>query len=584
MLAKRKFLTVSTLFTLLVLCSAPLGWAAEVLWDGQSPLSLDAAMEFTVAPSKTLAGNEVWQTSDSDLNRQPSEYLHFRTKVFSHEEYDQTLWFAIPFPAIKQLTVTDGRSIWVTGDDLPFFSRPIESADYLFPVYLKGGETTTIQGSMQGDILRYSFLLMTPESANAQYRVTLIRDMMFFGALAALLITCLVIYFATRYIAYLAFSLFTFSLSGWCFRVFGYGFELLWPNSPQINDATYTVMLYSLMASAAWMSISALKRENRMVKYQSIMYGFIAFLLISGIFSSLFLSLNITLLIPLYWFFPAILLILLIALLEYRDGSQKARWFAYSVTPMILGTGIIVAGGMGLAVPVDAVILMMLGIVLTCLLLAMMISAYLIKILQNQRDNEQQQVAEATQQAQKLERLVKERTSALEESNQRLHDLASKDPLTELPNRRSLDLFVDDCLDAEYIHIGIAMVDLDHFKRLNDTYGHDVGDMVLCAVAKVLNPLNTQSQIAGRFGGEEFAIVVRQPQADEFENLLQNVHQGINQVRLPEFPEVKVKASIGWVISEQGESISECFRRADQALYQAKDQGRNRIISSIEKR
>ena len=338
------------------------------------------------------------------------------------------------------------------------------------------------------------------------------------------------------------------------------------------------------MASTAWMSISALKRENRMVKYQSIMYGFIAFLLISGIFSSLFLSLNITLLIPLYWFFPAILLILLIALLEYRDGSQKARWFAYSVTPMILGTGIIVAGGMGLAVPVDAVILMMLGIVLTCLLLAMMISAYLIKILQNQRDNEQQQVAEATQQAQKLERLVKERTSALEESNQRLHDLASKDPLTELPNRRSLDLFVDDCLDAEYIHIGIAMVDLDHFKRLNDTYGHDVGDMVFCAVAKVLNPLNTQSQIAGRFGGEEFAIVVRQPQADEFENLLQNVHQGINQVRLPEFPEVKVKASIGWVISEQGESISECFRRADQALYQAKDQGRNRIISSIEKR
>lgn len=579
MLTKQRWMKIHILLSLSCLCMIRYGLAAEVLWDGQSPLTLDNAMTFTVSSTDRLSGNEIWAQDAANLTRGTQQYLHFQTRVFNQLDIDQTLWFAIPFPAIQKLRVTDGRTVWTTGDDLPFHSRPIASPDYLFPVYLKAGESTILQGSMQGEILRYSFQLMTPEYANTEYQQSLTRDMLFFGAMATLVVTCLIIFFATRYMAYLAFALFAFSLAAWCFRVFGYGFEFLWPNSPEINDLTYGLLLYSLMASAAWMSISVLKRQSRKVKYQQLIYGFIVALLLLGLFSSIFLSLDVTLLIPLYWFFPAIFLILYITVSEHREGSQKARWFAYSMAPMTLGCGMIVVAGMGLPFPVDVVILMMLGIVTTCLLLAMMISAYLIKILQNQRDSEQQQVLQATRQAEQLELLVQERTVELELSNQRLQNLASKDPLTGLPNRRSLDLFVDDCLDGEYFNTGIAMVDLDHFKRLNDTYGHDVGDEVLCAVAKVLDPLNSQTHIAGRFGGEEFAIVAMHPERASFEKCLHEIHRQISEITLKDFPDVTVSASIGWVISEQDESISECFRRADKAMYLAKDQGRNRIVT-----
>ena len=69
------------------------------------------------------------------------------------------MWFVIPFPAIKQLTVTAGEDKWVTGDALAFGTRPIHGPNYIFPVYLPAGETTVIEGSMGGEILRFSFVL-----------------------------------------------------------------------------------------------------------------------------------------------------------------------------------------------------------------------------------------------------------------------------------------------------------------------------------------------------------------------------------------------------------------------------------------
>jgi diguanylate cyclase (GGDEF)-like protein len=179
-----------------------------------------------------------------------------------------------------------------------------------------------------------------------------------------------------------------------------------------------------------------------------------------------------------------------------------------------------------------------------------------------------------------LEILVNERTQELESSNQLLQELAANDPLTKLPNRRSLDIFVDNSIEDNDKVVGIAMLDLDHFKRINDTYGHDVGDIVLCQVANILRPLNTTECIAARFGGEEFAIVQHQPEKSDFEAVLNELHIKINQIVIPDYNKIQVKVCIGWVISDGHETISECFRCADKALYQAKEQGRNQLVSS----
>lgn len=555
-----------------------LGNTAELVWSDISQLNLDEHVEFTVSDVETLTGDEKWVIQTDALPRSKEQYLHFRVSIHNPQNIDQSLWLVIPFPAIKHLTVTDGLSSWVTGDAMAFSSRPLESPDYIFPVRLTSKHTTQLSGFMQGEILRYSFSLGTPELVSATYRHNLIRDMSFFGAMGTLVIVCLIIFMATKYRAYLSFAVFTFAIGAWFFRIFGYGFELIWPNHPQINDISYVLLLYSTMVSSSWMITSLLRSQDTQIKLHKVLWAYTALLVISGAFSALFLELNTMLVIPLYWFFPAILLWVVIIYKEYKAGSIRAKWFAFSMLPLVLGSVIIVIFALGFTISVDPAVAMMLGIVTSCLLLTVMISTYLIKLLQSQRDTEQQQSILKTQQAYKLEELVKERTQELESSNQLLQELAANDPLTKLPNRRSLDLFVDNSIEKNAKVIGIAMLDLDHFKRINDTYGHDVGDIVLYQVAKILRSLNTTDCIAARFGGEEFAIVQRQPEKSEFEALLKKLHQQINQIIIPDYEKIQVKACIGWVISDINETISECFRRSDKALYRAKEQGRNQLV------
>jgi diguanylate cyclase (GGDEF)-like protein len=554
------------------------GNSAELAWGDGSQLNLDQHIEFTVSDNKTLVGDEEWYTNKQKLLRSKEQYLHFRVSIKNQQDIEHSLWLVIPFPAIKYLTVTDGLNTWVTGDAMAFSTRPVASTDYIFPIHLKSNKTTQLSGFMQGEILRYSFILSTPELVSASFRHNLIRDMSFFGAMGTLVFVCLVIFMATKYHSYLSFAVFTFSFGAWFFRIFGYGFEILWPNFPQFNDISYALLLYSVMISSSWIIISLLRRQAREVQYQNVLLGYTALLILSGAFSALFLDLNITLVIPLYWFFPAISLWLFIIYKEHKAGSIKAKWFAFSMMPLILGGAVVVVSALGFNIPVDPVIAMMFGIVTTCLLLTVMISTYLIKLLQSQRDNEQQQSILKTQQACELEELVKERTQELESSNQLLQELAANDPLTKLPNRRSLDLFVDNSIEENAKVIGIAMLDLDHFKRINDTYGHDVGDIVLYQVANILRSLNTNDCIAARFGGEEFAIVQRQPEKSKFEVVLKKLHQQINHIVIPDYEKIEVKACIGWVISDGNETISECFRRSDKALYQAKEQGRNQLV------
>ena len=102
---------------------------------------------------------------------------------------------------------------------MAFSTRPVESPDYIFPIRLKAKQTTQLSGFMQGEILRYSFSLSTPELVSATYRHTLIRDMSFFGSMATLVIVCLIIFIATKYRSYLSFAMFTLAFGAWMFRV-----------------------------------------------------------------------------------------------------------------------------------------------------------------------------------------------------------------------------------------------------------------------------------------------------------------------------------------------------------------------------
>ena len=157
--------------------------------------------------------------------------------------------------------------------------------------------------------------------------------------------------------------------------------------------------------------------------------------------------------------------------------------------------------------------------------------------------------------------------------------MAYLDELTGLPGRRALNETMLG-LSKRY---ALAMVDVDHFKKFNDTYGHDMGDKVLESVASQLNRYVSSGR-AFRFGGEEFTLVFRAKSLEFVEAILEDLRIQIESTQVEVFDPkkkqqvmVSVTASFGVAFASSGELPESVLKRADEALYQAKRKGRNRV-------
>ena len=173
----------------------------------------------------------------------------------------------------------------------------------------------------------------------------------------------------------------------------------------------------------------------------------------------------------------------------------------------------------------------------------------------------------------------------LRKINRELEDLAVTDPLTGLYNRRYFDQRYCEELKRARRHktpIAIMMVDLDRFKDINDTYGHQVGDEVLVSAAHCLKETVRGSDFLARFGGEEFVVVILQataegviPAAIRIRMMIQNASTNTDR------GVIQTTASIGICCFDPAEEDledGELLRRADEALYEAKNKGRNQVV------
>lgn len=174
-------------------------------------------------------------------------------------------------------------------------------------------------------------------------------------------------------------------------------------------------------------------------------------------------------------------------------------------------------------------------------------------------------------------------TASLSARSQTLEHAALTDALTGMQNRR----YFDDAL-KEYLEefarigkpIGMMIIDLDHFKQINDTHGHDVGDEVLRAVADCLKDMTRYHDVVARLGGEEFAVVAPNMDSDMMIRLAERIRKAIaGMTILSGNVRIRVTASVGLAVWDRKESAEDFFRRADQQLYQAKNSGRNRVCA-----
>lgn len=183
-----------------------------------------------------------------------------------------------------------------------------------------------------------------------------------------------------------------------------------------------------------------------------------------------------------------------------------------------------------------------------------------------------------------IENTLHNRMRDLRETNAKLDHLANTDYLTGLCNRRSLfDLLKNIFYTAKRDNntFGLLIFDIDNFKNINDTFGHDVGDEVIKFIASIANAQVRQSDIVARYGGEEFVIVLQKISTDALESFAQKLLNLIWENSKYKFSNISnITVSMGVTLSSQSdENIDFIIKRADEAMYLAKNNGKNQIQS-----
>jgi len=170
---------------------------------------------------------------------------------------------------------------------------------------------------------------------------------------------------------------------------------------------------------------------------------------------------------------------------------------------------------------------------------------------------------------------------SIRKDNTSLTRMASTDPLTGLENRRFFNHTSRadfNSMKSEKKNLSILMIDLDHFKFINDQYGHDAGDKVLQKVAQTLKDSFRSADKICRYGGEEFLVLLKGTGTQDSLRIAEEVRQKIASLEFQDYRELKITTSIGVAhLTEEDEELQQIILRADKALYYAKNDGRNRV-------
>jgi polar amino acid transport system substrate-binding protein len=174
---------------------------------------------------------------------------------------------------------------------------------------------------------------------------------------------------------------------------------------------------------------------------------------------------------------------------------------------------------------------------------------------------------------------IQQAKKIIEKQNKELEILAMTDKLTGVYNRSKLDEILQAQIDSSNRYnqtFGCAIIDIDYFKEVNDVHGHLIGDRVLVEIANLINRSLRKSDIFGRWGGEEFLIIAPAVNKESFLQLLSKVLEIVSSYEIEAVG--KKTISIGATICLEKDTEDNLIKRADDALYRAKNSGRNQVV------
>ncbi len=480
----------------------------------------------------------------------------------------------------------DGRiDHLASGDKLPFSARAIRYRQPNFWLDLPQSAEVELlvrvqtESSMQVPLAIYTFSAFAEMERDAQIGIGLYN-----GILLALFLYNFVLWLSLRdtshfwYLGHLAgFGLVLFCLNG-------LAFEYLWPQSPWLaNHAIPLAMCLSQLAMHQFTRVFLDLRTNWPIG-DRLSRAFMCFYAAVG-FYSLWSGYRLPVLLGTYSVFPGVMLVLVQSFRSIRHGYRPARMFLAAWTMMLLGAAMYASVSLGL---LGKNFLTEFGIQIGSAVEMILLSYALAYRHSDQRGVTELQVREANE---KLERSVSQRTSELSsaleqlaEANSRLRESSRRDVLTGLFNRRHFrEMFEQMLVHAQETRqaVSLLLIDLDHFKKVNDSYGHLAGDECLRALARHLTKsLGAENALVARFGGEEFVVLLPGATETRALDVAERIRRDIGMAPV-QFSSGKttMTASIGVYSVPVGTSTTpdEVLHFADEALYSAKHAGRNRV-------
>jgi diguanylate cyclase (GGDEF)-like protein len=523
--------------------------------------------------------------------------LHINYSLLDHAD----VWF-MTSPENGSRVITQYKA----GDAYPYSNRAIKSEKFLFEVPASASDLHVyIKAESKGPIN----VPIQIWSANDFIEFSSLQKLflgLFFGYMIAMALSNLFIYATSKNNLFLVYTAYVSCIALTLASLHGVAFRYIWPNNVWLQEIAVPIFACLTLIFVISLTINLLVlKVNSPIFFKalrSIRYIFIGLLCLSFV-----LPYEIVIKVVLILLFVSSPIIFTSGAILALKGNTVARYFCGAWGVLLLSGVAIALENFGLYDSIiDSSYLLMIGAITEALLLALAIAINFneqLLVAKQTRDaalKSEQEAIEAKDELidlqdknrSDLEYSIEERTLELQialrelsEKNRELEKLSAIDPLTGLMNRRYFDeRIVAECRRSkrEKSNLGIAMIDIDHFKHINDNYGHLCGDHCLKIFALTLQEtIKRPSDIICRYGGEEFVLILPNTEQDGLIMLLEKVRKEVEAKKIVfEGQELQMTVSIGGcskvVLSDDENNSIVAF--ADKQLYEAKETGRNRVI------
>ncbi len=596
-------LTVPRLFHTVVLTLVV--WAALCLpaqvANAADPIEI-TAIEYLLAPNsesfRTVAEPSfapLWQTSDQPtLNmgyRPEGAWVRFHITNHAANEVKRLLLVDWSFTLIEARILNTARGEWSsavhTGDSVAPHKRDVNSPIQVLPLSLPPGEAEVYLRLEATAPMLLPFRLLAPSELPKAERDNNLLMSAFFGAMLVMMLYNASLFIFTRDAAYLFYCAYVLSGAFYVASIFSFGPYFLWWDSPWlVSRATVLSVSLGFFGAALFeRQFLELRRQGGWLLHLShVVLGYwLCAALVSAFAPQAIGYVRIE-----HGGSLTCVAAIVIAVVCWRRGSISAGYFLVAWTGLVcatLGITLAMAGIIPMTNSIRSTQLA--GFILEFLLLSVALAE---RINREKASRLQAQDALLLMQQQNtalLESSVASRTRQLEQANLELKRLSNTDSLTGLSNRRGFEEQVAAAIEqgrTTGVPVAFLMLDVDHFKHINDTFGHGIGDECLAAVGQTLSEYSRrETECAARIGGEEFATVFYSMPAVNAVAVAEQIRSAIAklEIRLPD-GNLSFTISIGvaaWIPTEQDSNLTYA-NAADEALYRAKANGRNQVCLS----